>query len=342
MISPQDSERCRAIVADISRAARETDGYEAQRRWVGPGGFAVHDTPGWTADEATAEFVEKIPARSGYFTGWPAKEDPLTFAGRALWSTIGRVSPVLGAKIIERWWHRLSDARSYGAPSLTVASAVARRHAARLLPALRGPTNFDGTVLDRAALLERLRALHRSGILHPLFAKPSPLFLEIGAGYGALALALKHALPQATYVIIDLPDSLVLSGCYLATRQSAPVTVASGEPLAPGSIVLCPATALDRLPPLSIDLAINTLSFAEMAEAEVERYADFIVTRLAPGGSLFEQNYDNEQFGPSFCDPAKALARLFSVPRRVRGLYLRGVPRVWSVGSSAATAPRSR
>jgi hypothetical protein len=143
-------------------------------------------------------------------------------------------------------------------------------------------------------------------------------------------------------VIIDLPDSLALSGCYLATRQSAPVTVASGRPLPPESFVLCPATAIERLPPLSIDLAINTLSFAEMAESEVERYARFIAPRLAPGGSLFEQNYDNAQFGPAFCDPGNALARHFSVQRRVRGLYLRGVPRVWSLGPGATSAmPKS-
>jgi putative sugar O-methyltransferase len=208
--------------------------------------------------------------------------------------------------------------------------------------ALRGPANFDGTELDRAALLERLRALHRSRTLRHLNGRPSPLILEIGAGYGALALALKTTLPRVTYVIIDLPDSLALSGCYLASRQSAPVMVANGEPLLPGSFVLCPATALERLPALSIDLAINTLSFAEMTEAEVERYARFLVPRLGHGGTLFEQNYDNTELGPAFCNPRKLLARYFSVQRRVRGLYLRGVPRVWFLSADQRLAVSHR
>jgi hypothetical protein len=342
MIRFEDIENCRALVSEIRRVALNAGGYEAQRFWVGPSGAPVHSSSSSTVDKTMAEFLKDIPSNSAFFTGWPAKEDRLNFTGRALWSTVGRLSPILGAKIHERWWHRLSDAHSYGGPSLAAARAIAQHHARHLPHALRGPTNFDGTELDRAALLERLRALHRSRVLLGLYRMPSPLMLEIGAGYGALAIALKHALPLATYVIIDLPDSLALSGCYLASRQSAPVMVANGEPLLPGSFVLCPATALERLPPLSIDLAINTLSFAEMAEAEVERYARFLAPRLAPGGSLFEQNYDNTQLGPAFCDPRKALTRYFSVQRRVAGLYLRGVPRVWSVSGDQRLAVSHR
>jgi hypothetical protein len=331
MILPEDIETCSALVAEIGQVAHETGAYDAQRRWVGPRGLAVHASRSWTREKLSAEFLKGIPSLSSLFTGWPAQEGRLTFAGRALWRTVGRLSPVLGAKIHERWWHRLSDADSYSGPSLSVAGAIAEHHARRLPQALRGPASFDGTVLDRAAVLERLRALHRSRVLRHLSGKPAPLILEIGAGYGALALALKHALPMATYVIVDLPDSLALSGCYLATRQSAPVIVAASEPLSPGSIVLCPTTALERLSPLSIDLAINTLSFAEMAEVEVERYARFLAPRLSAGGVLFEQNYDNSQLGTAFCDPGTALARHFTMQRRVPGLYLRGVPRVWSV-----------
>jgi hypothetical protein len=342
MIGFQDLEKCRALIAEINRLASETGGYEAQRRWVGPSGMTIHDAPSRTAAGLTAEFLKEIPARSGFFTGWPVKEEQLTPLGLALWSTVGRLSPVLGAKVHERWWHRLSGGRSYGGPSLTIARAIAEYHAKRLPQALRGPANFDGTELDRAALLERLRALHRSRTLRHLNGKPSPLILEIGAGYGALALALKNALPRVTYVIIDLPDSLALSGCYLASRQSAPVIVTNGEPLLPGSFVLCAATTLERLPALSIDLAINTLSFAEMAEAEVERYARFLAPRLAPGGSLFEQNYDNAPLGPAFCDPGKALARYFSMQGRVPGLYLRGVPRVWSLSTGHTLMPSQR
>ena len=43
--------------------------------------------------------------------------------------------------------------------------------------------------------------------------------LEIGGGYGALAYWFKSAFPNATYTIIDLPESLLFSRLYLSLTR---------------------------------------------------------------------------------------------------------------------------
>jgi len=109
------------------------------------------------------------------------------------------------------------------------------------------------------AVTERMTALEAARLIRALRNKQNPIVFEIGAGYGALALALSSVLPEATYVIVDRPETLKLSACYLATRQDAPVVMAPPSielPREPG-FVLCLATALDRLEGLPIDLAIQ-------------------------------------------------------------------------------------
>ncbi len=91
--------------------------------------------------------------------------------------------------------------------------------------------------------------------------------------------------PQASYAIVDPPETLKLSGCYLATRQSAPVLLAPPSVVSPKEpcILLCLATAIDRMEGLPINLAINSVSFGEMSTARVGRSAAFLRRNLAPG-----------------------------------------------------------
>jgi hypothetical protein len=326
--------RCRTLVDDIDVLARATGGYEAQQRWWADLGGPVYDpAKPLTARDVTSEFLARIPERAVVFSGSSPEGTTLNMAGRAVWRVLRGISPLAGAKLIDRWWHRLTVANRYCGLPHVIAELLSELQAERLPPHLWPVRNFDGNSHDRMALAERLRALHTAGVVDPLRCKPYPMVLEIGAGYGALALALKRALPHATYVIVDLPDTLKLSGAYLATRQDAPVLVASHPDAlrTPASILLCPATAIERLEKLQIDLAINTLSFGEMAETEVDRYAVFLISNLRSGGVLFEQNFDNRRLGAeNFCNPSAVLSRRFHRHRVVPGTYLKGIPRVWS------------
>jgi hypothetical protein len=56
-----------------------------------------------------------------------------------------------------------------------------------------------------------------------LKASPQPttrcVFLEIGAGYGSFALDALRVLADCTYVVVDLPESVIVSASYLVTHR---------------------------------------------------------------------------------------------------------------------------
>jgi hypothetical protein len=330
-VTDEHVERCRALVAAIDGAARQIGAYEAQRQWIGPDGQPIHSKPLLSGD-ISVEFLSKLPQRATYFTGWPIERGELTRVGTGIWRGLRFLSPMLAARVLTRWWHRLQRTPGYyaGLPG-AVATELADLYALSLPSRLRPGADFDGTEPDRVALCERLIAMDRLGLLRRLAAIDRPVILEIGAGYGMLAAALIGALPRATYVIVDLPSSLALSGCYLASRSSRRISLVRGAGnIVSGEIGLVLSVELPVLEGLKIDLAINTLSFGEMSEAVVDGYAAFLQRNLG-GGLLFEQNFDCTHFaGPNFCDPSRALARHFHLqPRRARGFYMKGQPRLW-------------
>jgi hypothetical protein len=318
-------ERCRALVAEIDKRASETGAYEAEKQWTAPSGHPVYPAPIKPKD-ITAEFLADIPERAPFFTGWPADAAKLTAFGTALWMALRPFSPALGVRILARWWHRLQQEPAYyPGPTRDAARALARRLARQLPVVLRPSGNFDGTDMDRLALCERLAAMHSLGVFRRLAAIDRPVILEIGAGYGMLAAALLRALPEARYVVLHLPSSLVLSGCYLASRG---FRVSFG---ADSGIRLALPADLPQLQEMTLDLAVNTLSFAEMPSDTVGTYAGFLRQTLTPDGVLFEQNFDNSYIGGSnFCDPTPALQQhLTCVATAPERRYLKGRPRVW-------------
>jgi len=187
--------------------------------------------------------------------------------------------------------------------------------------------------LDTVSYQERINLLHESGLLSRLREQPHPVILEIGAGYGALASHLLKVVPRATYLLVDLPRSLIFSLCYLATTLpglAGSVHDGSARALEAGSWVAVPNLLLPTLQGIGLDLAINTMSFAEMPEGVVATYAKFIAAHLKPGGSLFEQNYDNSHLPHSnFSNPARILAAHFPVCRQVPDDTLWGTARIW-------------
>ncbi len=323
--------RCQALVAEIDAKARATGAYDNEREWVSPSGEPVHARR-MHADDVTASFLAELPQRSHFFTGWAPQGATLNALGRAIWRVIRPMSPTLGARIFVRWWHRLQLEPHYDGLPLSMAAALADQRARRLPPRLRPPRNFDGTALDRVALCERLLAMQQLGLLDRLGATGRPVVLEIGAGYGMLAHALLRAFPNLVYLIIDLPSSLALSGCYLASRCPGRVFLAAPNvTLAEGDVGLALNTELSAVAQVRIDLAINTLSFAEMSESVVESYATFLRHALRPHGLLFEQNYDNSHVGrTNFCNPTAVLGRHLKECGRAAGWHLRGIPRIWS------------
>ena len=68
---------------------------------------------------------------------------------------------------------------------------------------------------DTVSYQERLTGLYDSGLLERLRSRRSPIILEVGSGYGALAFYIKRILPHARLYLVDIPTSLMFAGCYL-------------------------------------------------------------------------------------------------------------------------------
>lgn len=184
---------------------------------------------------------------------------------------------------------------------------------------------------DVASYQERMAILHRTGILERLKRKERPLIVEIGGGYGALAYFIKGVVPDCTYCIIDIPSSLKFSACYLRLVTNDPVHISNGSAVKrDGSFVMIHtnSAAIETLS--NIDLAINTLSFAEMPSSTVEGYARFLARGLSADGVLFEQNFNNGHLqAQTHCDPQPELAKHLHKVGGVEGEWRWGTPNLW-------------
>lgn len=100
---------------------------------------------------------------------------------------------------------------------------------------------------------------------------PSPTICEIGGGVGGQACEiLRYDIPGVKYIILDIPEVLVLSSYYLLTAfpekrvllygESDISKVCSGE----YDIILMPNFVLRELQNNSVDLFFNSCSFSEM------------------------------------------------------------------------------
>ena len=149
-----------------------------------------------------------------------------------------------------------------------------------------------------------VNTLYRRGIIADL-ASDNPeqrsVVLEIGGGYGALAHHLSNILGKATYVIVDLPETLLFSAAYITLHNpdkkiylydsdDFSSLIDSGEVKA-YDFVLIPNYKLDSLDDWSFKLAINMISFQEMSASQVHEYLDFIRERCT--GVLYCWNMDS-------------------------------------------------
>ena len=119
--------------------------------------------------------------------------------------------------------------------------------------------------------------------LHPAGFLPrrNPMrILEIGGGYGGLALLCTQFNPEISYVICDLEESLFVQGVFLSQHLGeGRLRLADGGALAelrPGHVYLLPQSRAHVLETIHFDLAINQQSMQEMTEAQVGRYCEIL------------------------------------------------------------------
>ena len=137
--------------------------------------------------------------------------------------------------------------------------------------------------VDTLKFYECLIALDKAGLLAAFRDEngEGSVVMEIGAGWGGFAYQFKTLCPRVTYVIVDLPQSLLFSATYLKTLMpSAKVFIYGDGPLpelsdddASYDFVFLPHYSIDNLELGRLDLAINMVSFQEMTTEQVEHYA---------------------------------------------------------------------
>jgi putative sugar O-methyltransferase len=323
LLSKEEISRCRRIADDIAQLKGNT----GSGSWVAPNGSVIHGQVSKIDFENVDEdFLNRLRLHSHIFNGY-------------------RLSNLLGQTSDPHWndaLARVFDPQGIG-PDWSVPAfrkyteGLASEHIFSP-PLVMGEVGFDvdGHCVNRdvVAYQERVNLMREFGVFDHLAGKNAPVILEIGAGYGGLACYLKKQFQKATYLIVDLPRSLLFSGCYLAVAvPGVDVRVFRPEEsvIAPGSITLVANFLLPALPPFAVDVAVNTLSFAEMPRDTVIEYSSWLEKNLAKDGLLFEQNFDNSRLDPArFCRPSKAISRFFKC-RQTKSHDLHwGVANLWS------------
>jgi len=168
---------------------------------------------------------------------------------------------------------------------------------------------------DRAGLLERLdeplvghpvhityrghrvsedlcnSTLELTAILEGLSAGERPrTVVELGSGYGRLAWLVLTVLPDARYMLVDIPPALAVAEEYLTTLFSDRRTFGfrhfdaydevAGE-LDVAQLAFLTPNQLDLLPPQEADLFVNVSSLHEMRPEQIEHYFSAISTHCA-------------------------------------------------------------
>jgi hypothetical protein len=150
---------------------------------------------------------------------------------------------------------------------------------------------FSGKIFSRDLLdsIIELNFLDR----HLNISKMTSLnLIDIGAGYGRLALRASQSLPRAKIKCVDaVPLSTVLSRHYLKTEISQ------------GKIEVLDLTSIENIPIGSFDIAVNIHSFSEMSIESVEYWLNLLASTkvqylfIVPNGSKLTLN-DGTDFTP--------------------------------------------
>jgi hypothetical protein len=175
---------------------------------------------------------------------------------------------------------------------------------------------IEGAIVndDTYAYLERLCLMHENGLIDRLRAAQAAngvlRIVEIGGGFGGLAYYLMGLFEmRVRYAIIDIAESLAFSSVYCTTlfsgldnrfEQQGPVQL----PDAPG-FSFVPNTIHHDLEDAALpaDLVINTLSLAEMSDAQIHDYCKAASRLIGNSGIFFEQNHQTDHLGPGDIPP---------------------------------------
>jgi glycosyltransferase involved in cell wall biosynthesis len=178
--------------------------------------------------------------------------------------------------------------------------------------------------VDTLKFYEVLIGMERGGVLRALGQRQRPVVCEIGAGWGGFAYQFKTLFPNSTYVIVDFPELFLYSATYLGTvfpdarlvfagagEDAADVARARGD----ADFVFVPQALAGRDTIGQPDLVVNMVSFQEMTDTQVRRYADIAASAGCP--FIYSFNRERSAYNTELIKVSDALAeryRLTEVP----------------------------
>lgn len=173
--------------------------------------------------------------------------------------------------------------------------------------------------IDTLKFYESLIAMNKGGALEPFknCGKERRIVVEIGAGWGGFAYQFKTLFPNTTYVVVDLPQTMLFSATYLRSIWPDAKVMFYGstnkDALASQSrscdFLFVPHYAFAQVPLPQLDLAINMVSFQEMTSEQVAGY----VTRCAELGCrmIYSHNRDRSAHNQQLTAVGKILKQAY-------------------------------
>jgi len=137
------------------------------------------------------------------------------------------------------------------------------------------------------------------------------VIVDIGSGYGGLDRLLSYYIPNSCFILIDLPETLLLTSYYIkdnfpnkriALLDDVIDHIENFEDLTNNyDFIIVPPSIFEKVPNESVDLIINTASMGFMEEEYIEYYLKHIYRTLKNLGHFYSLNKEyNDELGKGF------------------------------------------
>jgi putative sugar O-methyltransferase len=175
---------------------------------------------------------------------------------------------------------------------------------------------------DTLKFYEQLIAMSIGGLL-PLDRQVNQaekkLILELGSGWGGLGYQIKTLFDNVTYVCVDLPQSMLFSAVYLATVFPDCKLLIYGEVDNDNlfedwinyDFIFVPHYAFGKMDMPDIDIGINTVSFQEMTDGQIDNYLKILKKYRCD--FFYSHNRDMSPHNPQLSSVRRILSGFFDI-----------------------------
>jgi len=124
--------------------------------------------------------------------------------------------------------------------------------------------------------------------------------VDIGSGYGGLDRLLSYYIPNACFVLVDLPETLLLTSYFIELNfPNKKIALLSDindrldvfdDLVQEYDFIIVPPSVVEQIPSSSVDLVINSASLGFMEKDYVNYYLEHINRMLRPLGHFYSLN----------------------------------------------------